>query len=175
MGEIRITQGDITLEDVDGIVNAANTGLKGGGGVDGAIHRAAGPTVMGECREIGGCGTGEAVITNAGDLRAKKIIHTPGPVWRGGDQNEPELLKNCYKNSFSLAKENGLKTIAFPAISAGIYGYPIKNAARIALEEGIRARADFKEIRYVCFSDRDYGVYQRTYAELTGDQGGSDI
>lgn len=166
-GEIVIKQGDITREDVDVIVNAANTRLAGGGGVDGAIHRAAGPSVMDECRKIGGCRTGAAVITNAGNLKAKKIIHTPGPVWHGGKTKEPELLKNCYQNSFKLAKENNLKSISFPAISAGIYGYPIEKAAKIALEEGIKRIDDFDEIRYICFSDRDYKVYQDVYKELT--------
>ena len=166
MGKIIIKRGDITREDVDGIVNAANTKLAGGGGVDGAIHAAAGSSVMDECRKIGGCETGSAVITNAGNLKAKKIIHTPGPVWHGGDSGEPELLKNSYKNSFKLAIENGLKRIAFPAISAGIYGYPVDKAARIALEEGLKCLDDFDEIRYICFSDRDYQVYKSIYQEM---------
>lgn len=159
MGKIVIKQGDITVEDIDVIVNAANTGLRGGGGVDGAIHRAAGPSVMEECGKIGGCVTGEAVITGAGGLKAKKIIHTPGPVWRGGEAGEPELLENCYRNSLRLAGENGLRTIAFPAISAGIYGYPIEKAAEIALSAGQRHIDDFDEIRYVCYSAGDYQVY----------------
>jgi len=159
MGKIVIKQGDITVEDVDVIVNAANTGLRGGGGVDGAIHRAAGPSVMEECRKISGCRTGDAVITDAGDLKAKKIIHTPGPVWRGGGANEPELLRNCYRNSLRLAGENGLRTIAFPAISAGIYGYPVGKAAEIAISEGQRHLDDFDEIRYVCYSGGDYQAY----------------
>ncbi|MEA3490108.1 MAG: O-acetyl-ADP-ribose deacetylase [Candidatus Omnitrophota bacterium] len=166
MGKIVIEQGDITKEDVDVIVNAANTGLKGGGGVDGAIHRAAGPTVMDECRRIGACPTGEAVITNAGNLKARKIIHTPGPVWHGGSANEPELLRNCYKNSLDLAEENRLKTIAFPAISTGIYGYPVEDAARIAIGEGMKHLDGFDEIRYICFSPGDYEVYRKIYEEL---------
>jgi O-acetyl-ADP-ribose deacetylase (regulator of RNase III) len=133
---ITIKLGDITQEDVEAIVNAANTGLRGGGGVDGAIHRAAGPKVMEECRKIGSCPTGEAVITNAGNLKAKKIIHTAGPVWSGGKKDEARLLRNCYRNSFLLAKKNLLKTIAFPAISTGVYGYPIEGATRIALSVG---------------------------------------
>jgi O-acetyl-ADP-ribose deacetylase (regulator of RNase III) len=162
---ITIKLGDITQEDVDVIVNAANTGLRGGGGVDGAIHRAAGPTVMEECRRIGSCPTGEAVVTNAGNLKAKKIIHTAGPVWHGGKQNEAGFLRNCYRNSFLLAKKNLLKSIAFPAISTGVYGYPIEGAARIALSVGREFEKDFDEIRYVCFSERDYQIYRRIYNE----------
>ena len=161
MGRIAIKQGDITKENVDVIVNAANTRLAGGGGVDGAIHCASGPSVMDECREIGGCKTGEAVITNSGNLSAKKIIHTPGPVWHGGNSGEPRLLRDCYKNSFHVAKENNLKSIAFPSISTGIYGYPIEQAARIAIDEGIKYISDFEEIVYVCFSEGDYEVYKR--------------
>ncbi|MFQ5952247.1 MAG: O-acetyl-ADP-ribose deacetylase [Candidatus Omnitrophota bacterium] len=167
MGKIIIKQGDITQEDVDVIVNAANTSLMGGGGVDGAIHRAAGPSVLEECSKIGGCTTGEAVITNAGNLRAKKIIHTPGPAWKGGGHGESVKLARCYENSFKLAKENGLRTIAFPAISTGVYGYPIEKATWIAIEEGLRNKEDFDEIRFVCFSDSDYHVYQEVYEELT--------
>jgi O-acetyl-ADP-ribose deacetylase (regulator of RNase III) len=157
---IILKRGDITREDVDVIVNAANTGLRGGGGVDGAIHRAAGPTVMDECRKIGHCATGDAVITNAGQLKAKKIIHTVGPVWNGGKRKEPELLRNAYVNSFKLANMNGLRTIAFPAISTGVYGYPKKEAAGIALDVGREFEKDFTEIRYICFSDEDLGIYQ---------------
>lgn len=167
MGEIIIKKGDITQEDVDVIVNAANTTLMGGGGVDGAIHRGAGPSVLDECAKIGGCATGEAVITNAGNLKAKKIIHTPGPVWHGGDREESVKLAGCYENSFRLAKENGLRTIAFPAISTGVYRYPIDKATWIATEEGIRAQRDFDEIRFVCFSERDYEVYKKVYEELS--------
>jgi len=162
---ITIKIGDITQEDVDVIVNAANTGLRGGGGVDGAIHRAAGPTVMEECRKIGACPTGEAVITSAGNLEAKKIIHTAGPVWNGGKKDEAGLLRNCYRNSFLLAKKNLLKTIAFPAISTGVYGYPIEGAARIALSVGREFEKDFDEIRYVCFSQRDFQIYRMIYNE----------
>jgi O-acetyl-ADP-ribose deacetylase (regulator of RNase III) len=163
---ITIKRGDITQEDVDVIVNAANTGLRGGGGVDGAIHRAAGPSVMAECRTIGRCPTGEAVITNAGNLKAKKIIHTVGPVWRGGKQREPELLRDAYEHSFELAKKNGLKTISFPAISTGVYGYPIEDATKIALAAGGKYESDFDEIRYICFSARDLGVYERVRKSL---------
>ena len=167
MGRITIRQGDITREAVDAVVNAANTRLAGGGGVDGAIHRAAGPSLSDECRKIGGCKTGEAVITGAGGMKAKKIIHTPGPVWRGGDSGEEKLLRNCYTNCFKLAAGNGLRTIAFPAISAGVYGYPIEEAARIALEEGMKFRDGFDDIVYVCYSRRDLDVYLKIYRELS--------
>lgn len=160
MGKIIIIQGDITKEAVDVIVNAANKSLRGGGGVDGAIHRAAGKSVLEECIKIGGCQTGAAVITNAGALKAKKIIHTVGPVWQGGGESEEKLLQSCYRNSFKLAKQNNLKTIAFPAISTGAYGYPIDEAAQIAIEEGIHFLDDFDEIRYICFSERDLHIYQ---------------
>lgn len=157
---ITLRQGDITKEEVDVIVNAANTQLKGGGGVDGAIHRAAGPSVMEECRRIGKCPTGEAVITGAGNLKAKKIIHTVGPVWNGGKHRESELLGNAYRNSFLLAKKNQLKTIALPAISTGVYGYPLREAAEIALGVGRGFEKDFDEIRYICFSSSDLAVYR---------------
>ncbi len=156
---IIIRRGDITDQDVDVIVNAANTGLRGGGGVDGAIHRAAGPSVMQECRSIGRCETGNAVITNAGNLKAHKIIHTVGPVWRGGGGNEPKLLRSCYEKSFELAKQYGLRTIAFPAISTGVYGYPLEAATKIALNTGKKYDKDFKEIRFICFSEQDLNVY----------------
>ncbi|MBU0683287.1 MAG: macro domain-containing protein [Candidatus Omnitrophota bacterium] len=167
MGNITIKKSDITKENVDVIVNAANTGLNGGGGVDGAIHSSGGSSILKECRAIGGCKTGFAVMTNAGKLLAKKIIHTPGPVWRGGTHGEAELLRNCYMNSFYLAKKNNLKTIAFPAISAGIYAYPISQAAAIALEAGFKNIKDFDEIRYICFSERDYQVYLGIYKKMT--------
>ena len=160
---ITIKRGDITKEDVDVIVNAANTGLRGGGGVDGAIHRAAGPSVMAECRRIGGCPTGQAVMTNAGDLKAKKIIHTAGPVWGGGKRGEAGLLKDCYENSLKLAREEGLKSIAFPAISTGVYGYPIEEATQIALAAGREFEKEFDEIRFVCFSDKDLEVYREIW------------
>lgn len=163
---ITIKQGDITKEAVEAVVNAANTGLRGGG-VDGAIHRAAGPTVLEECREIGGCPTGEAVVTGAGNLKAKKIIHTAGPVWQGGGHGEAELLARCYENSFLTVKDLGLKTIAFPAISTGVYGYPIEEAAKIALSVGRKFEKDFQEIRYICFSERDLRAYQRIWKEIS--------
>jgi len=168
MEKIVIKRGDITEEEVDAIVNAANTSLLGGGGVDGAIHRAAGPSVLDECKNIGGCKTGEAVITNAGNLKAKKIIHTPGPVWHGGKRGEQELLRNSYNNSFRLARENGLRTIAFPAISTGIYGYPLEEATRIAISEGVKVLDYFDEIRYICFSQGDFEAYKKIFDELQG-------
>lgn len=158
---ITIKQGDITKQDVDVIVNAANTRLSGGGGVDGAIHYAAGKSVLEECRKIRGCKTGEAVITSAGKLKTKRIIHTPGPIWRGGDKNEPELLKNSYHNSFLLAKKHNLKTIAFPAISTGVYGYPLEEATKIALSTAREFEKDFDEIRFICFSDAHFDVYKK--------------
>ena len=163
---VTLKLGDITQEDVDVIVNAANTGLRGGGGVDWAIHRVAGQSVMEECRQIGSCPTGEAVLTNAGHLKAKKIIHTAGPVWRGGNHGEAALLENCYRNSFKLAKRHGLKSIAFCAISTGVYGYPIVDATKIALKIGKEFEKDFDEIRYICFSEGDLKVYQRIREEI---------
>src|ERR1700752_4292588 len=131
---IEILRGDITKIEVDAVVNAANTTLLGGGGVDGAIHRAAGPELLAECRTLGGCRPGEAKITRGYRLPARFVIHTVGPVWRGGKDGEPETLANCYRNSLQLAVENEIKTLAFPAISCGAYGYPIKEAAQIAFK-----------------------------------------
>jgi O-acetyl-ADP-ribose deacetylase (regulator of RNase III) len=164
---ILIKKGDITAEEVDVIVNAANSQLKGGGGVDGAIHRAAGPSVMEECRKIGKCPTGEAVMTNAGSLKAKKIIHTVGPVWNGGHRDEEDLLRKAYSNSFELAVRAGLRTIAFPAISTGVYRYPKGPAARIALGTGKQYENHFDEIRFVCFSDEDLQTYLSVWSKLS--------
>lgn len=171
---IMIKQGDITKEDVDVIVNAANTGLKGGGGVDGAIHRAAGSSVMEECRKIGGCKTGDAVMTNAGSLKCKKIIHAVGPVWSGGNRGEPDRLRSCYEKSFLLAQQAGLKTIAFPAISTGVYGYPKEAAAVIALQTGAKFEKDFAEIHFLCFSGEDLAIYERIWKKISKMEGNPD-
>ena len=152
MPRLSIHRGDITKLDVDAIVNAANYSLLGGGGVDGAIHRAAGPELLAECRTLGGCPTGEARITRGYRLPARHVIHTVGPVWRGGAQGEPELLASCYRNSLLLALENGAHTVAFPAISCGVYGYPPEQAAPIAVQEVARFVRDHPEIDRVIFS-----------------------
>ena len=159
--KIRLLEGDITQVSTDVIVNAANSSLLGGGGVDGAIHRTGGPTILEECRKIGGCPTGEAVITNAGDLQAKKVIHTVGPIWRGGASNEAEKLTCCYLNSLKLAEENGLKTIAFPNISTGIYGFPKEKAAHIAITTVKSFVSEIiEEFVFVCFDRENYQLYQ---------------
>ncbi len=158
---IKIVQGDITTLRVDAIVNAANTSLLGGGGVDGAIHRAAGPELLAVCKEIGGCPTGEARITPGFRLPAKWVIHTVGPVWCGGGHGEAELLESCYKNCFRLARENRVRSIAFPGISTGVYAYPKQNAAEIALSVMRQHQGDFAEITCCCFSGEDSELYLR--------------
>jgi O-acetyl-ADP-ribose deacetylase (regulator of RNase III) len=163
-GNLSVIQGDITTLDVDAIVNAANSSLLGGGGVDGAIHRAAGPELLRECRTLGGCPTGEARITRGYDLPARWVIHTVGPIWRGGDRGEDALLASCYRNSLGVAEERGLRSVAFPAISTGAFGFPVERAARIACAEVLRfleaARA-VEEVTFVCFSAGDHRIYSR--------------
>ena len=164
MGNIEIVRGDITKLDVDAIVNAANTTLLGGGGVDGAIHRAAGPELLAQCRTLGGCRPGEAKITRGYRLPARYVIHTVGPIWRGGKRGEPETLANCYRSSLQIAVKNGIKTVAFPAISCGAYGYPIPDAAQIALEtvRDFLAAADrMDKVTFVVWGDDIYDAYQQ--------------
>jgi len=174
---IRIVQGDITLADTEAIVNAANSALAGGGGVDGAIHAAGGPAIAEECARIrearGSIKAGETVITTGGRLKAKYVIHTVGPVWRGGTAGEPEKLAACYANSLKLAVAKGLKSVAFPAISTGVYGYPIELAAPVALGAAVTAAragelAGLEEIRYVLYTPSDYAVYVKAMQKLAG-------
>ena len=152
---IELLRGDITEQDADAIVNAANSSLLGGGGVDGAIHRAAGPSLLAECRLLGGCATGDAKASGAGNLRARHVIHTVGPVWRGGSEGEPELLASCYRRSLELAASLGCRTVAFPAISTGVYGYPVELAAPVAIAAVREAWAPPVEVvRFVLFNTR---------------------
>lgn len=167
MAELDVVQGDITRERVDAIVNAANTTLLGGGGVDGAIHRAAGPELLAECKILGGCPTGEARITKGYRLPAAHVIHTVGPVWSGGARGEASLLRHCYANALKLAAGRGLRSIAFPSISTGAYRFPVEEAAQIAVDtvrEFVTRPTSIKLVRFVCFSDRDFDVYRRLLA-----------
>jgi len=169
--EIEILQGDITKLKVAAIVNAANSKLLGGGGVDGAIHRAAGPQLLAECRTLNGCPAGEAKMTAGYRLAAEKIIHTVGPVWHGGEQAEPAVLANCYTNSLQLAATAKLASIAFPSISTGIYGYPIELASRVAISETLlflQQPCSLKKVIFCCFSGQDRNCYQQALAELQG-------
>jgi O-acetyl-ADP-ribose deacetylase (regulator of RNase III) len=164
---LKLVRGDITKLAVDAIANAANTTLLGGGGVDGAIHRAAGPELLAECRTLGGCRPGEAKITGGYNLPARFVIHTVGPVWSGGNRGEPETLANCYRNSLRVAVENAVRTIAFPAISCGAYRYPIADAARIAVDttsEFLRDNESIAEIVFVVSTDEIEAAYQRLLA-----------
>jgi O-acetyl-ADP-ribose deacetylase len=170
---IELVRADITRQDTDAIVNAANSSLMGGGGVDGAIHRAGGPQILEECRAIraerGPLPAGEAVITGAGRLPARFVIHTVGPIWHGGDAGEPETLARCYANSLAVAAAHGIKTIAFPSISTGAYGYPIALAARVGLRtvrEALLAGSPIALVRWALFSEDDLAVYQEALAEL---------
>ena len=164
MATLELVLGDITRQDTDAIVNAANSTLLGGGGVDGAIHRAAGPGLLAECREIGGCPTGEVRLTRGYALPSRFVIHVVGPVWRGGAEGEEALLRGCYRGAVSLADSRGLRSIAFPSISTGAFGYPIERAAPVAVaavREALASAPGVELVRFVCFSERDYRVYER--------------
>jgi O-acetyl-ADP-ribose deacetylase (regulator of RNase III) len=169
LDRFEIVQGDITKQDTDAVVNAANTSLLGGGGVDGAIHRAAGPGLLEECRGLGGCPTGQARVTKGYRLPARQVIHTVGPVWHGGGAGEAEQLAECYRNSLSLAAAHGLRTIAFPSISTGVYRFPIEKACRIALTETrdfLEHSDAIEKVVFVCFSKADYDCYRKAFGEL---------
>lgn len=167
---LELVQGDITTQEVDAIVNAANSALAGGGGVDGAIHRAGGPSIMQECRSLGGCPTGQAKMTGGGDLLARFVIHAVGPIYRGGHSGEAELLASAYRNSLSVAHDNHLKSIAFPSLSTGAYRYPLRDAAHVALStvvEYLQEDPDsFELVRFVLFDDYTLNIYQTTLETL---------
>jgi O-acetyl-ADP-ribose deacetylase (regulator of RNase III) len=171
---VELVLGDITQQEVDAIVNAANSGLRGGGGVDGAIHRAGGPTIMQECRKHGGCPTGSAVITGAGNLKASWVIHAVGPVYSGGNKGEAQLLAGAYRTSLKLAADNGARTVAFPSISTGVYAYPLDEAARIALSEVIKflkSGSSLSTVRFVLFDDNTYDAYESALDQVMNLQG----
>jgi O-acetyl-ADP-ribose deacetylase (regulator of RNase III) len=168
---LTLVRGDITRQDVDAIVNAANNSLLGGGGVDGAIHRAAGPELLEECRKLKGCRTGEAKITRGYRLPARWVIHTVGPVWHGGNSSEDELLASCYRSCFALVEQHHLKTVAFPSISTGAYGFPVERASKIAVREikNFLDRNDSVErVSVVCFDQRTYDAYENAIKEVAG-------
>jgi O-acetyl-ADP-ribose deacetylase (regulator of RNase III) len=169
VNRIEVVEGDITQQRVDAIVNAANTSLLGGGGVDGAIHRAAGPELLEECRALGGCPTGEAKITKGHKLPAQWVIHTVGPVWRGGRQGEEQLLASCYRHSIALAQQKGVRTIAFPSISTGAYGFPMHKAAQIAVAEITRfleGNSSMEKVVLVCFGKSAFDIHRNAVAEI---------
>jgi O-acetyl-ADP-ribose deacetylase (regulator of RNase III) len=166
---LSLVRGDITNESTEAIGNAANSGLRGGGGVDGAIHRAGGPQIMEECNKIGGCPTGSAVITTGGKLKAKYVIHAVGPIYKDGNSGEEKLLSGAYKTSLEIASKKGVKSIAFPSISTGVYGYPIADASKIALKtviDYLRENPEIELVRFVLFSEKDLSVYEESLKEL---------
>ncbi len=171
---LELVEGDITLQETEAIVNAANSGLRGGGGVDGAIHRAGGPQIMEDCRRIGGCPTGEARITSGGRLKAKYVIHAVGPVYSGGKHKEAALLASAYQSSLALASQHGIKSLAFPSLSTGAYGYPLKEAASIALNteiEYLKEHPGIDLVRFVLFGQAAYEIYQKALEEICQERG----